>query len=201
MAMQQINLYQASLRPARQVMTMMQLALAASVVLLVLVSITGVQAWWLHRTNQHLSDAKLQETQLTQANERISKQLAQNSNDTELKQTISNKETELQDKQYVLQALTGKQFGNTSGFAAQFTGLARQHVEGVWLTGLYIHAGGEKLNLQGRTSAAELVPRYLQRLAKEPSFQGIEFQTLLMQRVEKSSQIDFDLRSTPKEPG
>jgi hypothetical protein len=46
-----------------------------------------------------------------------------------------------------------------------------------------------------------LVPRYLQRLAQEPSCQGIEFKTFLMQRADQSTQIDFDLRSTPKESG
>lgn len=199
--MQQINLYQASLRAPRQTLSLNQLALVAGVLLAVLVVISAAQWWWLKRNAQQLASVKQEQTQLSQAIDRLSKQLAQSSNDSELKKTISAKENELQDKQYVLQALSGKQFGNTRGFADQFSGLARQHVKGVWLTGLYIHAGGEKLNLQGSTYEAELVPRYLQRLAQEPSFQGIEFQTFLMQRETKSTQIDFDLRSTPKESG
>jgi hypothetical protein len=199
--MQQINLYQASLRAPRQTLSLNQLARAASILLAVLVVISAAQWWWLKRNEQQLASAKQEQTQLSQAIDRLSKQLAQSSNDSELKKTISAKENELQDKQYVLQALSGKHFGNTRGFADQFSGLARQHVKGVWLTGLYIHAGGEKLNLQGSTYEAQLVPRYLQRLAQEPSFQGIEFQTFLMQRETKSTQIDFDLRSTPKESG
>ena len=71
----------------------------------------------------------------------------------------------------------------------------------MWLTGISIQAGGENLNLQGSTYVAELVPRLLQRLAQEPSFTGVEFKTLLMQRVDKSTRINFDLRSTPKESG
>lgn len=199
--MQQINLYQDALRTPQQRVTLSQVAIAAGVMLLLLGAGTGGQAWWLHRETRLLERAQQQQVQLTQKIDRLSQQIAQSENDTELKKTISDKENELQNKQYVLQALSGKQFGNTHGFAAQFTGLARQHISGVWLTGLYIHAGGEKLNLQGSTYKADLVPRYLQRLAQEPSFKGIEFQTFLMQRADKSSQIDFDLRSTPKEPG
>ena len=199
--MQQINLYQASLRTPRQWLSVPQLAIAASVLIGILGAFSAGQWWWLGRSDAQLQAAKQQQMQLTQRIEQLSKQLALSSNDTELKKTLSDKESELQDKQYVLQALTGKHFGNTSGFAEQFTGLARQHVSGVWLTGLFIHDGGEKLNLEGSTYEAELVPRFLQRLAQEPSFQGIEFKTMLMLRVDKSAQINFDLRSTPKEPG
>jgi Tfp pilus assembly protein PilN len=199
--MQQINLYQAILRTPRQLLSTTQLVMAVSVLIGVLAVISTAQWWWLSRSNVQLQKAKQEQLQLIQRVEELSKQLALSSNDTDLKKTLSDKESELQDKQYVLQALTGKHFGNTSGFAEQFTGLARQHVNGVWLTGLYIHSGGEKLNLQGSTYEAELVPRLLQRLAQEPSFQGIEFKTMLMQRADKSSQIDFDLRSTAKEPG
>ena len=199
--MQQINLYQDSLHAPRQWLSVPQLTMATSIVIGLLGVISTGQWWWLHRSNAQLQAVKQEQQQLTLQIGRLSKQLALSHNDVELKQTLSNKENELQDKQAVLQALTGKHFGNTLGFADQFTGLARQHVQGVWITGLYIHAGGEKLNLEGSTYEAELVPRYLQRLAQEPSFQGIEFKTFLMQRADKSSQINFDLRSSPKEPG
>ena len=200
-AMQQINLFQESIRRPQEVVTLKHLAVAATVLVCALGVISGAQWWWQHRGLQQLDQAKAQQAQLNQSIEQLTQQLAQSSNDAVLKKTISDKESELQNKQTVLQALGGKAVGNTKGFADQFTGLARQHVKGVWLTGLYIHAGGEKLNLQGSTTEAELVPQYLQRLAQEPSFQGIEFQTFLMQRADKSTQINFDLRSTPKEPG
>lgn len=199
--MQQINLFQASLRTPRQWLSVSQLAMAVSVLIGVLIALSSAQWWWLNRSNSQLQAAKQAQLKLAQRVDQLSKQIALSSNDSELKKSLSDKQSELQDKQYVLQALTGKHFGNTSGFAEQFIGLARQHVNGVWLTGLYIHAGGEKLNLQGSAYEAELVPRLLQRLAQEPSFQGIEFKTMLMQRAEKSTQIDFDLRSTAKEPG
>jgi Tfp pilus assembly protein PilN len=199
--MQQINLFQASLRTPRQWLSASQLTIAVSVLFGVLIAVSSVQWWWLNRSNSQLQAAKQSQLTLAQRVDQLSKQIALSSNDSDLKKSLSDKESELEDKQYVLQALTGKHFGNTSGFAEQFTGLARQHVNGVWLTGLYIHAGGEKLNLQGSAYEAELVPRLLQRLAQEPSFQGIEFKTMLMQRAEKSTQIDFDLRSTAKEPG
>jgi len=201
MSMQQINLYQASLRKSREFLALPQLVIILMALIGGMSALSAMQWWRSHHMANQLASARHSQTQLTRDIENLSKQLAQSSNDVVLKKTLSAKESELKNKASILQALSGKHYGNTRGFADQFTGLARQHVEGVWLTGLYIHAGGEKLNLQGSTYAADLVPQYLQRLAQEPSFRGIEFQTFLMQRAKKSAQIDFDLRSTPKEPG
>ena len=100
-----------------------------------------------------------------------------------------------------MQALSGRQFGNAKGFAEQFVGLSRQHVAGVWLTGLYIHAGGTKLNLNGSTYSPESVPKYLQNLSQEAGFRGLEFQTFLMERVDQSSLVNFSIRSKENEPG
>lgn len=197
--MQQINLYQDSIRTRREYLGAGQVLVAASVLLAVLLLISGGQWWWIKRSGVALSALRQQQQQLNQSIDKLSNTLAASSNDHALKAEISEKEAELKARHDIMQALSGKQFGNTRGFAAQFTGLAKQHVQGVWLTALYIHAGGTKLDLQGKTYAPELVPQYLQRLAKESSFKGIEFQTFLMQREKKSAQVEFDLRSTEKD--
>jgi len=199
--MQQINLYQASIRKPKQLMTFAQLGWAAGVLVVVLGVVSAAQSWWQYHVSKQLTIVQQTQVRLSQSNEKINSQLNKSANDQELKRQISLKEQELENKNHLLAALSGKQFGNTQGFADQFTGLARQHVTGMWLTGLYIHAGGQKLDLQGSTYRAELVPQLLQKLALEPSFQGLEFQTFLMQRDNKKPRIDFDLRSTPKDAG
>lgn len=197
--MQQINLYQDSIRTRREQLGLDQVLVAASVLLVVLLLVSGVQWWWLKHNEASLSDLQQQQQQLTRKINQLSQTLANSSNGSALKAEITEKETMLKARDDIVRALGGKQFGNTQGFAAQFTGLAKEHVPGLWLTALYIHAGGAKLDLKGKTYKPELVPRYLQRLAKEPSFRGIEFQTFLMQREKTSEQVEFDLRSTSVE--
>jgi hypothetical protein len=61
---------------------------------------------------------------------------------------------------------------------------ARQSLDGVWLTGFEIDAGGRELALSGRALGAELVPRYLERLNHESLLQGRQFSSLKVdQRV------------------
>jgi len=199
--MQQISLYQSVLRKKQNRFAPVQLAQYAGIVVGVLIIISALQAWQYSRASSRISELKETQQQLLTQVEKISNELSAGSDDSALKTTISKKEQEQANKQNVLQALSGRQFGNAKGFAEQFVGLSRQHVEGVWLTGLYIHAGGTKLNLNGSTYSPESVPKYLQNLSQEAGFRGLEFQTFLMQRVDQSSLVNFSIRSKENEPG
>ena len=69
-------------------------------------------------------------------------------------------------------------FGDVRGFSGYLRALARQDLEGVWLTDIVIGNGGATLSLQGNALQAELVPQYLQRLAQEPAMKGKTFSAL-----------------------
>lgn len=66
-------------------------------------------------------------------------------------------------------------FGDTTGFSPYFRALARQSLDGVWLTDVEIAGGGERIGVQGRTVQASLVPQYIARLAQEPVMKGKAF--------------------------
>jgi len=68
--------------------------------------------------------------------------------------------------------------GDARGFSAYFRALARQDLDGVWLTDIAIGDGGATLSLQGNALQGELVPQYMQRLAQEPAMKGKTFSTL-----------------------
>lgn len=53
--------------------------------------------------------------------------------------------------------------------------LARQHPDGLWLTGVELGANGERLRLRGRALSARLVPGYLDGLSGEPVLEGLSF--------------------------
>ena len=198
--MQQINLFQAGLRTKQNRYAPAQLVQYAVMVVAVLVIISSVQAWLYSRANTRISELKATQQQLLAEVQKISNELSASSDDSQLKASISKKEQEQANKQNVLQALSGKQFGNVKGFADQFVGLSRQHIEGVWLTGLHIHSGGTRMNLTGSTYAPENVPKYLQNLSQEADFRGLEFKTFLMERKDKSSLVNFSIRSQENKP-
>jgi len=199
--MQQINLFQSNLRSAHRQLPLQKAGYVLAVSVAVFTVITGIQWWLLNNKQNEKQLAQQQQKDILLEIKTISAEIARISDDSELKKNLIAKESELVNKQNILQVLSGQRFGNTNGFASHLTGLSRQHVKGMWLTNLSIHQGGEKLNLQGSTYSPEYVPRYLQNLSKEPSFKGVEFKTFLLQRNLKTNRIDFDIRSNQKEAG
>jgi len=97
--------------------------------------------------------------------------------------------------------------GDVRGFSAVLRALARQDVEGLWLTDIAIDNGGASIGLQGNALQAALVPQYMQRLSQEAALKGQSFSTL---RIGPPAQADgsgakaaapvylqFSLQSTP----
>jgi len=61
------------------------------------------------------------------------------------------------------------------GFSHSLVALARQKEEGLWLNSIYLGGTNQSMVLEGITTKAELVPKYLQKLRQEPSFLGKNF--------------------------
>lgn len=56
--------------------------------------------------------------------------------------------------------------------------LARQRMEGVWLTNVSLAGESGELSLSGRALEAALVPQYIERLREDPALKGRRFATL-----------------------
>ncbi|MDQ2821256.1 MAG: hypothetical protein M3Y65_12820 [Pseudomonadota bacterium] len=90
---------------------------------------------------------------------------------------------------HVADILNNGGLGNTQGYASIFRALARQHQDGLWLTGVNVGLTsggsgsggggvGSDLSLQGRALNATLVPAYIERLTREAVLQGKSFGNL-----------------------
>lgn len=82
------------------------------------------------------------------------------------------------------------------GFSTHLEGLARQNVEGLWLTGLRLRRAGRDIVIRGTALDAALVPVLVQRLSDEPAFAGMRFAALTIDRSDATpEQVDFELRT------
>jgi hypothetical protein len=79
------------------------------------------------------------------------------------------------------------------GFVGRMTALARQQVDGLWLTGATFVSGSGGLELTGGAVSADLVPIYLERLAAEPAIAGTKLQSIEIRQPKKpiGAQIEF----------
>ncbi len=69
-------------------------------------------------------------------------------------------------------------------FAGVASALAREPVEGLWITSIAVRLGGRELELHGRAGRAELVPRLLEQMEGQPELRGLRFERVEISRPE-----------------
>ncbi len=182
---QEINLLQDDLRPAADWLSGRRagLVLAVLAVLAVLYSALNFMDFLASRAALEQARAELARLDQALADARV--KYPPQARDAHLAERVARLAQEVAHKRRVLDTLSGRTFGNTRGFAGHLAGLARQRLEGVWLTGVAIRRGGTEISLTGASLDPELVPRLLQRLSREQAFAGTEFRRFLMERSEE----------------
>ena len=87
--------------------------------------------------------------------------------------------------------------GANRGFAERLAALARQQLDGLWLTGVIFTAVPGELVLSGGATSAALVPAYLARLTNEPALAGTSLQTIEIREPKKPvhGEIEFKVSS------
>lgn len=192
---QQINLYQPMFRKQQVLFSAMTMLQVGVFFLLVFSSLYVYQ-------NNKLEPYKKQLAAVDQELIQLVKQVSiLNSSKTKNKSKLLESEiekltNELNQREHISKILSSQSFGNTSGFSVYLEAFAKGHVQGTWLTSVNIHQGGALLGLKGKTLSSELVPRYIQKMAKEESLQGSSFNVMEIAKVETdegNSEINFSI--------
>lgn len=177
---QQVNLYQAELKPRRIPFDATRVALVLAGVMVAITALYAVR----------LSQVAPLEAQAAAATERLAASEVRVAElrrthppavvDKALKQTLKSRQARLADTRAIAQKLRSGEFGSVDGLSGYLEGFARRHVEGTWLTAVRVQRGGNALGFEGRTLAPELVPAYLDGLREEALFSGRNFSALSM---------------------
>ena len=179
---QQINLYQPVFREPKEAFSAIAMLPVFAVSLAVLSAWYGYEFYQLRHfeaeqaatmTNLNHMRGRVAELEAKQREQTPSKLL-----DSEIRRASREVDRRIQ----IVDVLSKGSFGNTRGFSKQFEALARQHVDGSWLTSINLHGGGLFVSLKGMTHAPELVPIYLQRLLTEDAFADVAFNVMALER-------------------
>lgn len=180
---QYINLLNPALRPRREALSAN--ALAATLVA-VSIAFAGMHVFFKQRADGLQAEVKQLSLQ-SQAEQGMlaaaEKAAAAAKSDAQLAAALEAARTELRMREAAMKALAAGALGNTEGFSEMFRALARQSMNGLWLTGFTLSGSGADMLIQGRTLNAELVPAYIRRLNAEPAFQGRSFASLTIEQV------------------
>jgi hypothetical protein len=175
---QQINLFDPALLRKRD-----WLALANVTVLALLLLVAVAVAATLVRRDVPSLTAQVaaNDNQLKLLREQVvvlSQRAANRKPDQRLESELTENRLLLDARNAVLTALRQRMDPSAGSFSEYLRGFARQSVSGLWLTGIVVDAASQGMEIRGRTVDPALLPVYIQRMNKEPAFQGRAFSAL-----------------------
>jgi hypothetical protein len=180
---QQINLYHPGLRPAQRPLTAARLVLGVIVLGMVLAGYYAFVEFQVHQSGLALAEANSESKALQERILKIGGTAGQ-AGARSIEESIARAEAELKIREAVLKRLSGGDLGSTLGFSPYLTALARQRVEGVWITGLTVAGDSGDFTLQGGVSRPESLLEYIRKLSREDVLKGRQIGDFRMLRRE-----------------
>ena len=194
---QQINLYEARLRPRLEPATGRNLGISA---LVLAVLMAGWSLWEGAEANRRSEAAGASLKEVVAAQEKmkaLTQAVAQLKVSPALAAEVENAKAMIAARKDVIEVLDSGALGRTSGFSAFMTGFARLAQSDLWLTGFVIASGGDEIEIRGRMLDPTGLPDYVQKLNAVPVFQGRRFAALEMRRVSPDDASSAQMEQTP----
>jgi Tfp pilus assembly protein PilN len=207
---QQINLFNPILLKQRKVFSTATMLQALALIALGMIAMSAFSAYRLKSMQGELQVVANQRNSLEADLVKLKGASNKSRRSAALEEDLKRAETRSNALQQALNMLKNGEAGDSHEYSEYFAALARQIVDGLWLTRVEIVGAGNSVSLGGRTMRAELLPAFVSRLSKEPAMQGKTFSTLEMS-VPKSQEertgeakkvgsapagyIEFELRS------
>ncbi len=104
-----------------------------------------------------------------------------------LEDQVARAEAQLKGRQELVGRLQTGEIGNRDGYSKYLLALARQHLDGVWLTNIDISGPSDEFSVRGRTQRASQVSDYIKMLKNEEGFRGKPISTLSL--VEREIEV------------
>jgi hypothetical protein len=199
--LQQVNLYQDIVKPNGD---KFRLSLHGSLFLtglLVIIGMTLHTVWTNHSLNTAIASAQQQLKLETDRVEQLIAQLPPEKEEARTRLEIERYQVQLKELSQSLQLLKSDNAMQTQGFSGYFNALSNQGFQGLWLKHIYLGAEPPLFKFEGSTLKPKLIARFVQKLQKEPIFQGQHFSSLTAaQSATEKTFIDFSLATRSELP-
>lgn len=192
---QQINMYQPVFRRQRKIFSTATLMQVMGLSAILLLAVYGHARWTLHGLQRTSADLTGNYRELNARLVALESAGAEAAADDELARL----DEQIRARSALLERVDRLAFATAGGFGDTFEALARQNVPGLWLTGVRLDQDGST-EIRGAALDAELVPRYLQLMTRQPRLGVLNGGTVNLLRHEPGEpRIDFVLSYNAQE--
>ena len=194
-----VNLYQESLRPTPQSVTLGHFAITTGIVLYMAIALSGFIVLQTSRLSDHQQLLALELQTATDELTVFQNTLAERKPDQQLEARLVQIQQSNGQKQSLLQYLQAESQKPAPDYVRAFQHLQQVDQQGLWLTEFGFAA--EQLQFFGMTQDAKLVAHWLKQLGQDEFFRGQSFQTISVKPAERGA-LKFEVLAKPlqKEP-
>ena len=186
--MQQVNLYQPIKRGPQGTLSSIATLRILALVAVALAGIWGFSLWEVSRLRKGVEAVRVQHDVQESLKASGLSQLNGLSQD-QLDAHVASLTAALNVKTRALEQLRAEAQVHGASFAARLAGLARQHVDGIWLDHLTLGDTANALSLSGTTVNPALVPEYLRNLARDPALRGTQIDEFVIEQPSPKSPL------------
>ncbi len=200
---QQINLYLPEFRPETNAFQSMFIVQAAGILLVALMLIYVFARQGVAGIDQELEIVARQEVVALERLQSVGPLITSITGEQSWAEQLDDAARMLAERQAALNLIQGTRLGDTDGFSRHLRALARQDLDGIWLTHIVLSATGDQTRLEGRAIRAELIPLYVQDLTSEPAFAAQRFHRFEIDNPpdDGESALVFSMESGSTMPG
>lgn len=206
---QQINLFNPVFLKQKKVFSSVAMAQALGVLLVGALAMAAFGRQHVAALEKEAASLQVRLAQKEARRELVNTEFAPRSPSAEMSARIVDAEARLRALGTVSGVLGRGELGHPGGYSKYFSALARQDMEGVWLTGVSVAGGGADIGIRGRALQGTMVPGYIGRLTREPVMQGKAFASLQIAQgpgdaadgKKAAPFVEFRLESAMREDG
>ena len=169
---QQINLFNPQFQPQKKIFSVNTMGAVLGALVLALVATGGYAKMRVLRLEAEVTQGEAHVQKAQKRLEAATAEFTPRTKDGGLEAEVVQAQGERDALRRVADVIEHGDLGNTRGYAEYFRALARQSVDGLWLTGVIIGGAGMDIGVRGRALDPALVPGYLARLRNEQVLQG-----------------------------
>jgi hypothetical protein len=180
--MQQINLYQPTAKGPKSALSSTTVVRVLLLLVLTLAGLWGFGTWQVSRLRAGVETVRIQQ-QAQASLEAAGVAELESLSQEQLEQHVAQLSSALDVKNRALELLQSEGEKNQSGFSARLEGLARQHVDGIWLDNVTLGGSTNALSVSGTTLNPTLVPQYLRALSSDAALRGAQIDDFIIEQV------------------
>lgn len=194
--MQQINLYQSEFKPKAVILNALHMLLITSAVLLLIILASFFSSSDYDKQKTRLMVEKQAVNTATQKSNLLKQEMLKYGEQPLLEAKLASLQKQLKQQKAILSHLSNDNVNPQTGFSPTLKSLSDQHIEQVWLKNFSLREGGRSITIQGSSTRSELIPEYIDSLAKSPIFAGKQFSVFQMSSPDDNTETyDFELQT------